>query len=187
MRKNYWQGEKVTLRAFEEQDIDYYINNRNNPDSVTELFYDELLKPFAPETIRKNISENIEDLSKDDKSLFVIYTDDIPYVGEISVWHTVKKIGMFRYGIFLDSIHQGKGYGKDALIILLDFYFNELNYQKASPIVYSFNDPSQAFHEKCGFRLEGKIRNELYSRGRYHDLLYYGMLKDEFNELYKHF
>ncbi|MDR2939903.1 MAG: GNAT family N-acetyltransferase [Clostridiales bacterium] len=184
--KNYWQGKKIKLRAFEEKDIQKYISTRNNPDSIRQYYEDYIEFPMSESELRETIEKYTRTFIHDDRRLFVIENPEGAYAGELSIWHTHRRNGVFRYGIFLDDKMRGMGYGKEALIIALDYYFNELNYQKCSPMAYSFNINSQKFHESFGFIKEGQLRNDIYARGSYHDMIYYGMLKDEFNKLYKH-
>ena len=185
MRNNYWEGKDIRLRALEAQDIDRFVEMRNKPDSEGKWFYDRLLFPKSEEGVRKQYADLLLDL-KDDKSYFVIETLDGEFAGDIGVWHTRRREGVFLYGVFIEREHRRKGYGSQALIIILDYYFNELNYQKCSATVYGYNKQSQKFQERLGFVREGSLRNELYTRGKYYDEVYYGMLKEEFNGMHKH-
>ena len=183
---NFWQGSSIKLRAFEEKDLEKYINDRVNPDSIREWYEDYIQFPSSEEDVKEYTERFNSSLKGNDKKLFIIETLYGEYAGEISIWHTDRRNGVIKYGIFLDNKMRGKGYAKEALIIVLDFYFNELNYNKAQPDAYSFNSNSHKFHEKFGFVLEGVLRNQIYTRGDYHNLHCYGMLKSEFNKLYKH-
>jgi len=184
--KYYWESDKIRIRAIEEADVQRFVGRRNKIDSEGQWLEDSLEFPLSEEGSRKELLDYIEQLSKDDKKFFIIETLAGSYVGSVDVWFTRTRIGIFRYGIRLEPEHRRKGYGKEALIIILDYYFNELGYQKCGPMVYEYNTASQAFHENFGFIREGALRNEIYSRGRYHSMIYYGMLKDEFNQLYRH-
>ena len=184
---NYWQGKYIKLRAFEERDLEKYIRERSNPDSIRQFYEDHIEFPLSEVEIRKTMDAYISSLRSEDKRLFVVENlETNEYVGEISIWSTNIRSGVFKYGIFLDQKYRGQGHGKQALIIVLDYYFNELNYQKCSPNVYSYNLISQHFHDKFGFVVEGQLRSETFSRGTYHDVICYGMLRDEFNKLYSH-
>jgi RimJ/RimL family protein N-acetyltransferase len=63
----------------------------------------------------------------------------------------------------------------------LKYYFEELRYQKVTVPVHGDNDPSIMLHEKLGFRREGTHRRMIYSRGRYIDVLWFGMTNEEFH------
>jgi len=186
MSGNYWESKNIRIRAAEEADIQRFTDRRNSIDREGQWLEDSLEFPLSEEEARKDIIDYINELSKDDKRFLIIETLAGDYAGYIDVWYTRRRIGNFRYGIKLEPEHRRKGYGKEALIILLDYYFNELNYNKCSPTVYEYNTGSQAFHEEFGFIREGALRSEVYSRGKYHSMIYYGMLKEEFNKLYKH-
>ena len=187
MNRNYWRRENIRIRAFEEKDIEIHTRTRNEPDSVQQFYYSHIHQPQAKEELEKELKKGQEENSADNKKIFVIETLDEKYVGEVLIWFVDQRNRYFRYGIFINSKFRRKGYGKEALIIILDYYFNELNYNKCSPTVYSFNEASQMFHESFGFVKEGVLRNELFTRGKYFDMYYYGMLRDEFNSRYEHF
>ena len=104
--------------------------------------------------------------------------------GHLNVHGADRLNANFEYGINLGPEHRGKGYAADALKILLRQYFDELRYHRVSGIVYAFNEPSQRFHEKFGFALEGRLREYHYSAGQLHDVLWYGMTAPQFWALY---
>jgi len=187
MTKNYWQGKNIRLRAFEDGDVARLVKARNMFNNENQWFYDKLLLPDSEAGVKAACSELLASQKKDDKYFFIIETLDGQFAGQVEVWHTRQHEGVFKYGIQIEDAHKGNGYATEALVIVLDYYFNELNYQKCSPTAYEFNPRSQAFHEKFGFTREGVLRNEVYTRGRYYSMICYGMLKDEFNALYKHF
>jgi len=62
------------------------------------------------------------------------------------------------------------------------YYFHELRYQKATVIVYAFNERSQRLHESLGFALEGRLRGTVYTNGQHYDELYFGLTREEFDE-----
>jgi RimJ/RimL family protein N-acetyltransferase len=174
----------------EEGDIDLFINRRLSPDSIAEWYVDKVRFPGSEKNVRENTKDWLEDCSKDDKRIFVVDAKDPSgetgprWAGVLDVWSADRRSGVFRYGVNFEEEYRGKGLAQEALILVLDYYFNELNYQKASPFVYSYNPHSQAFHRKFGFRKEAVIPREVYSRGEYFDIVYFGMFKEEFNRLY---
>lgn len=71
--------------------------------------------------------------------------------------------------------------------LFLRYYFMELGYQKVTANVYSFNESSLKLHERLGFIREGQLRNMIYCNGKYHDEIYLGMTKLEFEMKYQDF
>ena len=185
MSKNFWESGQIRVRAAEEADLSFLIEMRKNPDGVRQWYEDEVMFPLSEKDIRDSFINDLNDFYKGDKKLFILETIEGEYAGQLQVWEVNRRAGVFRHGLFLEEKYRGRGIAKEALAIVLDFYFNELNYRKCSPYVYSYNVRSQKFHENFGFKQEARIKDEHYTRGVYHDLLYYSLFKDEFNLLQK--
>ena len=73
----------------------------------------------------------------------------------------------------------GKGYGTDALRVLLRYAFGELNLYRVSLSVLEGNDRAMRSYEKCGFRYEGRERQAWTYDGRRWDEIYMGLLCEE--------
>jgi RimJ/RimL family protein N-acetyltransferase len=74
---------------------------------------------------------------------------------------------------------RGKGYGSQALRMLLRFAFAELNLFRVSAMVPEYNETAIALLEKFGFMQEVGRRKALERDGRRWDLYVFGLLKDE--------
>ena len=74
---------------------------------------------------------------------------------------------------------RGKGYGTQALRMLLRFAFAELNLFRVSAMVPEYNETAIALLEKFGFMQEVCRRKALERDGRRWDLYVFGLLKDE--------
>lgn len=73
----------------------------------------------------------------------------------------------------------GKGYGTDAMRIMLRYAFSELNLRRVGLIVFEYNPRAIRSYEKAGFTREGNVRGALLRDGRRWDCLYMGILHDE--------
>jgi RimJ/RimL family protein N-acetyltransferase len=78
-----------------------------------------------------------------------------------------------------DRADWGKGYGTDAMNILLRYGFNELGLWRVSLGVFEYNPRAVRSYEKAGFQHEGRIRGGLNREGRRWDMLFMGILRDE--------
>jgi len=56
----------------------------------------------------------------------------------------------------------GKGYGKEALSLLLGYAFMELNLHRVSLSVYAFNARAIHLYTKLGFTKEGETRQDIF-------------------------
>jgi len=78
----------------------------------------------------------------------------------------------------------GKGYGTEAVLLLLDHAFRHLDFHRAAVGVVGFNERALRFWTKIGFRKEGVQRDGYYYDGQYHDFVLMSILEDEFRRLY---
>ena len=77
----------------------------------------------------------------------------------------------------------GRGYGSDAMRLMLRYGFTELNLHRVSLSVYAYNPRGIRSYEKCGFKHEGRIRDFILRDGRRSDMLHMGILRSEWDQL----
>ncbi|WP_461256523.1 GNAT family N-acetyltransferase [Treponema sp. R80B11-R83G3] len=91
--------------------------------------------------------------------------------------------GTAEIGIFIgNKDYRNKGYGTEALTLLLDYGFKALNLHNILLRVYSFNKPAIRSYEKIGFKNIGKRREALQRNMERHDIVYMDLLVNEFYE-----
>jgi len=78
--------------------------------------------------------------------------------------------------------YRGKGYGQDGLRLILNYAFAELNLYRVGLTVMSYNTAAIKAYERAGFVHEGAKRQMVYREGQRHDLVLYGILRDEWWE-----
>ncbi len=69
------------------------------------------------------------------------------------------------------------------MLTLLKLAFDEMNLHRVWLHVFPDNEGAIACYLKCGFREEGRLRQEVFQGGRYYDVIVMGVLKDEFAAL----
>ncbi|MBE6935716.1 MAG: GNAT family N-acetyltransferase [Ruminococcaceae bacterium] len=185
MKRNYWMGEKIRLRALEASDAEseYYAVTPES-DSESERMGDSISFPVSPEHMNEVINEMSQHEPVDDEIWLIIEDMDGEVVGNINTHSCNRRMGHFRYGIDIGYRWRGMGYGREAVLLIMKYFFTELRYRKCTVGIYEFNEASVAFHESLGFKLEGRIRDMVFTNGRFYDEFYYGMTSDEFLELY---
>lgn len=180
-----WEGNNIRLRAVELSDLEEYFLKDNNIDSLAQKASYRGMFPVGKEKMKERVSY----LAKNDPlatdAFLIIEDKEGSIVGNINSHDCDSINGTFQYGLYIIEKHRKKGYASEAIQIFLQFYFLELGYQKAEVRVYSFNESSIKLHEKCGFIKEGVLRNHHYTSGKYHDVVCYGMTKEEFQICFK--
>jgi RimJ/RimL family protein N-acetyltransferase len=71
----------------------------------------------------------------------------------------------------------GKGYGTDAMQLLLRFAFTELNLHRVSLSVFEYNLRGMKSYEKAGFHHEGRARQCILRDGKLYDMFYMGIMQ----------
>jgi RimJ/RimL family protein N-acetyltransferase len=179
MPENYWQTGKIRLRALEPGDAESFY--RWNQDTDTSRLLYQVPLPGSLEAVKRWVQEQSLRGGENDEYNWVIETTVGEFAGSIGTHHCDRRHGNFKYGIGILEAHRRKGYAGEAIKLVLRYYFNELRYRKGVAEVYGFNEPSIRLHENLGFTLEGRLRDMIYSDSRFHDLLVFGMLAEEFN------
>ena len=95
---------------------------------------------------------------------------------EISLW--CHRDGFVTIGIGLRD-YWGKGYGTDAMRVLLRFAFSELNLERITLLTFGYNERAQRSYLRAGFKVEGRQRERLRRGSRRHDMIAMGILRDE--------
>lgn len=173
-----YYGEKVVLREMREEDVEVAMKNFHDYEVVSNLM---TRTPFPLTFIdEKKFYESIT--AFDDKYNFAIADKETgKYIGGCGINHLDYKNSNATIGIALsDKNYWSKGYGTDAMKVLVSFIFKEMNINKVKLNVFGFNHRAKRCYEKVGFKLEGTFVNELYRDGKYHDVHAMAIFRDEF-------
>lgn len=171
-------GEKTRLRRIEREDIPTFVRWFGDPEVRTFLLVNS---PISHAQEEKWFERKLED---DDSELFAIETLDGTHIGNIELFDLHRIHRQAELGVVLgEKAYWGQGYGSDAIRVLLRFAFEELNLHRVQLRVYEDNARGIRCYEKCGFQIEGRLRDAIYRKGRYYDLLMMGVLDHEFAAL----
>ncbi|PWW37119.1 MULTISPECIES: GNAT family N-acetyltransferase [Paenibacillus] len=172
------ETKRIYLRPFESTDVDTYFPG---------LFDAEMRRLTGTQNsfTRPQVERYIENAAQDDSRLMLLIAlqENDQVIGEIALMdmHTKNRSAHIR--IAIDQIdHQGKGYGSEALLLMLDYGFGICNLHRIELEVYAFNQRAIRTYEKLGFQREGVRRDALYYNHQYHDAIQMSMLENEFLE-----
>lgn len=169
-------NKRVYLRAFEPDDYKTTIKWRKD-----DVIWDMLggTKYFVSEAYEKQWIENTIFNSKDvklavcldenDKHIGNVYMTNINEINRSCVSHVL--IGEKEYW--------GHGYAREALQLAIDYMFNERNIHRIQANVLVSNVASLNMHEKCGYKLEGTLREAVYKNGKYQDQYVLALVKNK--------
>lgn len=172
-----YEGKLVRLRAYRKDELELVKNYVNDPE-VMHYTTPRIPYPYTLEDEEKWYADNS---AVNETYNFAIETKETKeYLGGCGINKIDWKNSVVEVGIFIgNKEYWGKGYGTDAMRVLVKFIFEQMNINKVSLQVFSFNKRAQRSYEKVGFKVEGILRQELFKDGAYHDKICMGILKNE--------
>lgn len=128
----------------------------------------------------------IEDAIFDSKNirLAVCLIEDGRYIGNVSITNinSVNRSGASNI-LIGDHSCRGRGIGLEAYKLLLDYAFNERGFHRIDARVLEDNIASIKMHQKCGYRIEGTLREAVFKNGRWQNQVVLSILENEFRQL----
>lgn len=167
-----FDGKKVCLRQASESDIPFLSPWLKIRSCNLDIF------PGMTNDIVQVIQS-----SRESEHAFIIEDTSKTMIGYIFTYFCNRKNGTFSYYIFIHPSSRRQGAAKESIRILLNFYFQELRFQKVTIPICVFNKAAATLHDALEFKLEGRIRRMLYSHGQFFDLLTYGITNEEFDNI----
>ena len=170
-------GKAIRLRAIERSDIPAFVRWFNDPEVR------QYLDVYIPMSQAQEERWFEAQLADSGNRILGIETLDGVLLGNTGLHKINWKERSAELGIVLgEKEYWGRGYGTDAIRTLLWFAFQEMNLHRVFLRVFEYNQRAMRCYEKCGFQLEGRLRQAHFHDGKYHDVLVMGILREEFNE-----
>ena len=105
------------------------------------------------------------------------------FLGEIRLYSFEPKDKAARIAIALfDPERLGMGLGTEAIRLVLAYGFGTLGLHRVDLRVLAFNERAIRAYRKCGFVIEGRLREAALVDGERHDDLIMGLLVSEFRK-----
>ena len=149
-----------------------YLSPRNNEDVEK---FTEWLNDF-----------DITDyLGRSDTVFAIIDLEKDEMIGSIALEGINHTNRVATLGIFIgNKQYWNKGYGTEAIRLILDYGFNYLNLHCIQLHLMSFNQRALKCYQKCGFKETGRIRECRFINGKYYDIICMDILSSEFTGSY---
>jgi len=172
------RGERIQLGPVKREYIDSYLKWLNDPELT------QYLSIFLPLTRMKE-EDWVENLkNRNDTIVFGILLLDEnsgeKLIGNCGLHEIDWKNRVAEVGIMIGEkeLH-GKGYGTEAMEIILEYGFETVNLNRIQLHVYDFNIRAIKSYNKIGFIEEGRMRQAQFKNGKYHDMILMSMLHEE--------
>ncbi|RFU62050.1 GNAT family N-acetyltransferase [Peribacillus glennii] len=180
INSNLFYGERVKLALARDEDVEIMVQWGEDA---------EYLRNVDTEIA---FPKNQEQLAAEGKAgsnevyfrLRTIEDDDL--IGFVAI-HSIEwnnRTGLMAIGIG-DSSNRNKGYGTEALKLILRYAFHELNLDRVGLEVIEYNKSGIRAYEKVGFQQEGRKRSVVYRDGKRYDIIVMGILRPEWETVSK--
>ncbi len=174
------EGKLIKLRAYDSND---------NPQKILELINSQEvllnLRPTIPFpftfTDEKTFIDSQSAL-KNEYNFAIETLENKEYIGGCGINNLDFNNSVCTVGVFLGKSFWNRGYGSDAMKTLIHFIFNQIPVNKIKLQVFSFNERAIRSYEKCGFKIEAVLKEELFRNGKYHDDIIMSIFRRDYND-----
>lgn len=173
-------GEKVYLSPVSTEDAEIFVKWMNDF-NVT----DYIMRSDKVVTLESEYQWLNCQTQKSEYLMSIICNDTNEVIGNICLNEVnfVHRYGVLGIMIGEDK-NRSKGYGAEAIGLLLDFAFNYLNLNSVSLTLLSCNERAKRCYEKVGFKEAGRKRACRFLNGKYYDSIIMDILASEFKDEY---
>jgi len=167
------EGKNVRLKLRDMEDLDFFVDFWNNIDYYGE--YESIMEQMTKTEAEKQLTD-----PSSKTAYFIIQKKDGYNIGLIA--HFGQSSGSITIGYALMSSEQGKGYGTEALQLMIDYLFLAKEIHRIQADTDPENKASQRILEKVGFKKEGVTRKSSFVRGQWRDTVNYSILREEWKQ-----
>lgn len=138
--------------------------------------------PYEDGSAEQWINTHLDVFQKDQSlELAIIHREQNVLVGAISIGIN-RNFDLGELGYWIGKKYKNNGYCTEAAKGIVKYAFHEMNLNRVFARHLSKNPASGKVMEKLGMKYEGILRQHIKKWGTYEDLVYYGLLKNEYTE-----
>jgi RimJ/RimL family protein N-acetyltransferase len=179
---NMIAGKHVALRALEREDLKL-MHKWLNDEEIMQWARSKPDNTASMESVEKEFEQDLKGENPHRRTFMVIEKKSGKPVGWALIrwWRafsTTADLGL----VIAEKRLRGKGFGTEATSLLVDVAFSQHNMHKAELFTRADNKAAIRAVTKCGFKLEGRHRDEVYFNGKYWDGLTFGLIRNEYGK-----
>lgn len=172
-------GEKIDLVNLNQADASdlYHLSLASNEKNFGTI---AASVPDSQQSIEHMLEHNNDFTFLNHNIIFGIRNKEGKLVGVINAVFIDHRNRNCMLGVTIyDIADRGKGYGSEAICLITDFAFLELNMHRVYLGAFHFNNKAAGLYEHLGFKLEGVNRAFVYRNGQYYDDIAFGVMKKD--------
>ncbi len=171
-------GIDIRMRAIERSDLPRFVRWLNDPEVTAGL---SLILPISMDEEEAWYEAMLKQPATQHPMMIeVCQSEEWAPVGNCGYHDINTQVRSGEVGIFIGEKHYwNKGYGTEAMRLLVRHGFETLNLNRVFLRVYANNPRAIRSYEKVGFVHEGRLRQAAYRNGQYVDELIMSILRTE--------
>jgi len=172
-------GNKCYLSPINVEDYEKYTSWVNDMEVGVGMIFSASLITAEKE------KELLERLAQSEYNFAIVDKENDNLIGNVGFPRIDKINHVGEIGIFIgNKDYWGKGYGVEAIKLILDFGFSILNLHNIYLKVYEYNKPAIKCYKKAGFKEVGRLREAKQIAGKRYDEIYMDILASEYESVY---
>jgi RimJ/RimL family protein N-acetyltransferase len=119
--------------------------------------------------------------------VFIVETLQGEPIGTMGLHHINLKDRNATTGAMFDKKFCGLGLGTDAKLYLLEYCFMELNLHRVVSSVIEYNKRSLRYSLRCGYKIEGRSKEEVFKEGKYRDVIHLAIFRKDWERVFNRY
>ncbi len=185
--KELLRGSLIHLTAVDPEEVSKHFADWNRDSEYKRLLDTDPPRLRSPKAIKTWMDKAMEEDSNKTFWFTIRAAEDNRLLGdiELSVIEWNARDAFVGIGIGPRAFW-GKGYGTEAMQLILQYAFIELNLRRVTLTVFEYNTRAVRSYEKAGFRYEGRQRARILREGKRWDILFMGILHEDWIKEHEH-
>jgi diamine N-acetyltransferase len=169
------KGRNIYLRALEPDDLDFLYQLENNTE-VWEV--SGTLTPYSKKVLQLYLDNAHRDIYEVKQLRLCVCNTKDKVIGLVDIFDFDPSNARAGVGIIiLDEQDRGKGAGKEALELVIEYCFTILNLHQLYANILDANEPSKRLFQKLGFESVGVKKDWLLINGEFKNEVLYQKIK----------
>lgn len=172
------RGPRLILREYREEDFPCLRGWINDPETTQNM--SPIFDRVQTEAMTREFFNNVTGNKLPGHYMIIADGETEEYIGQCDLRTSSDPSHQAGLAIVIpDLANRGKGYGREAMDLILQLGFNRLNLHKIWLHVFARNTGAIHLYETLGFHTDGVLREDVYRDGQYLDVLVMSLLDRE--------
>ena len=173
------RGTKTCLRELRDDDLPALVGWMIDP--TVAVFQAFVVRPQPSDAIAEQFRSWSANKDSTGAGFSIVARETDELIGHVTLWGASVAARAATLAIIIAPDHWGRGYGTDAVRVMVRYGFEEMGLNRIGLGVWAYNDRAIATYRKIGFVDEGRRRQVVFHAGRFHDEILMSLLSSEWS------